>query len=122
MINKYGEASADWAEEFMRERLQAAATCSAPLLTPTRISARSAGSQVSWSFSFSARARRAYENFFALWKHADENVPILTRARDEYARLSRCVYGLCRRPDERPKMREVLAYNRAAVRPVAQRL
>jgi len=34
-----------------------------------------------------ARARRAYEDFFALWKDADPDVPILIRARKEYAGL-----------------------------------
>ena len=32
-------------------------------------------------------ARRAYEDFFALWKSADADVPILVRARKEYAAL-----------------------------------
>jgi hypothetical protein len=33
------------------------------------------------------RARRAYEHFFALWKDADPDVPVLIRARKEYAGL-----------------------------------
>jgi tetratricopeptide (TPR) repeat protein len=33
------------------------------------------------------KARRAYENFFALWKDADPDVPLLTAAREEYAAL-----------------------------------
>ena len=33
------------------------------------------------------RARNAYDNFFALWKDADPDVPILSQARNEYARL-----------------------------------
>jgi DNA-binding winged helix-turn-helix (wHTH) protein/tetratricopeptide (TPR) repeat protein len=35
----------------------------------------------------SAKARGSYENFLALWKHADRDVPILKQAKAEYARL-----------------------------------
>jgi eukaryotic-like serine/threonine-protein kinase len=34
-----------------------------------------------------AKARVAYQNFFALWKDADPDVPILLQARAEYAKL-----------------------------------
>jgi tetratricopeptide (TPR) repeat protein len=34
-----------------------------------------------------AKAKQAYENLFALWKHADPDVPILLQAKLEYARL-----------------------------------
>jgi tetratricopeptide (TPR) repeat protein len=34
-----------------------------------------------------AKARRAYEDFFALWKDADSDTPILIEARKEYAAL-----------------------------------
>ena len=34
-----------------------------------------------------AAARSAYQDFFALWKNADLDVPILVRARADYARL-----------------------------------
>jgi hypothetical protein len=34
-----------------------------------------------------AKAKKAYEEFFALWKDADANVPLLLRARKEYAAL-----------------------------------
>jgi eukaryotic-like serine/threonine-protein kinase len=34
-----------------------------------------------------ADARKAYERFFALWKEADPDVPILVQARAEYAKL-----------------------------------
>ncbi|HSF14451.1 MAG TPA: serine/threonine-protein kinase [Vicinamibacteria bacterium] len=34
-----------------------------------------------------AESRRAYQDFLALWKDADEDVPVLRAARDEYARL-----------------------------------
>ena len=34
-----------------------------------------------------ARAKSAYDDFFALWKNADADVPILTEARAEYAKL-----------------------------------
>jgi len=34
-----------------------------------------------------AKARSAYEEFFALWKDADPDIPILRRAKAEYARL-----------------------------------
>jgi tetratricopeptide (TPR) repeat protein len=36
-----------------------------------------------------SRARKAYENFFGLWKDADPDVPILIQARQEYSALSR---------------------------------
>jgi tetratricopeptide (TPR) repeat protein len=35
----------------------------------------------------SAKAKGAYDDFFALWKNADPNVPILREARMEYAKL-----------------------------------
>jgi tetratricopeptide (TPR) repeat protein len=35
----------------------------------------------------SAKARAAYEDFFALWKDADGDVPVLVAAKAEYARL-----------------------------------
>jgi eukaryotic-like serine/threonine-protein kinase len=34
-----------------------------------------------------ARARTAYQDFFALWKDADPDIPILKQARSEYAKL-----------------------------------
>jgi serine/threonine protein kinase/tetratricopeptide (TPR) repeat protein len=34
-----------------------------------------------------AKARAAYQDFFALWKDADPDVPILQQARNEYAKL-----------------------------------
>jgi eukaryotic-like serine/threonine-protein kinase len=34
-------------------------------------------------------ASRAYQDLFALWNHADPNLPVLVAARREYARLSR---------------------------------
>lgn len=34
-----------------------------------------------------ARARAAYDDFFALWKNADSEVPILKQAKAEYAKL-----------------------------------
>ena len=34
-----------------------------------------------------AKARTAYQNFFAVWKDADAGIPILKRARAEYAKL-----------------------------------
>ena len=33
------------------------------------------------------RARTAYEDFFAVWKNADADLPILIEARKEYAKL-----------------------------------
>ena len=33
------------------------------------------------------RARKAYEDFFAFWKRADLDVPLLVKAKAEYARL-----------------------------------
>jgi len=35
-----------------------------------------------------ARARTAYQDFFALWKDADHDVPVLLAAKSEYAKLS----------------------------------
>jgi hypothetical protein len=32
-------------------------------------------------------ARKAYEDFFALWKEADPDIPILIQAKNEYAKL-----------------------------------
>jgi predicted Zn-dependent protease len=34
-----------------------------------------------------SRARKAYEDFFAFWKDADPDIPILQEARREYAKL-----------------------------------
>ena len=34
-----------------------------------------------------AKARTAYQDFFALWKDADPDVPVLVAARAEYAKL-----------------------------------
>jgi eukaryotic-like serine/threonine-protein kinase len=33
------------------------------------------------------QSRKAYEQFFALWKDADPDLPILVGAREEFARL-----------------------------------
>jgi hypothetical protein len=35
----------------------------------------------------SAKARTAYQDFFALWKDADPDVPILKTAKAEYEKL-----------------------------------
>jgi hypothetical protein len=34
-----------------------------------------------------ARSRVEYQNFFALWKDADPNLPVLEEAKTEYAKL-----------------------------------
>ena len=34
-----------------------------------------------------AKARKAYQDFFALWRDADTDIPILQQARQEYERL-----------------------------------
>jgi hypothetical protein len=34
-----------------------------------------------------AKARVAYQDFFALWKEADPDIPILVTAKSEYAKL-----------------------------------
>ena len=34
-----------------------------------------------------AKAKAAYQDFFALWKDADPDVPILKQAKAEYAKL-----------------------------------
>ena len=36
----------------------------------------------------SAKARAAYQDFFALWEHADPDIPILKQVKAEYARLT----------------------------------
>ena len=35
----------------------------------------------------SVKSRTEYQNFFALWKNADPDVPILKQAKAEYAKL-----------------------------------
>ncbi|MGA2648770.1 MAG: hypothetical protein ABSF15_29145 [Candidatus Sulfotelmatobacter sp.] len=35
----------------------------------------------------SAKSRISYQNFFALWKDADPDIPILKEAKAEYAKL-----------------------------------
>ena len=35
----------------------------------------------------SARSRKAYQDFLALWKDADPDIPVLQEARQEYAKL-----------------------------------
>ena len=34
-----------------------------------------------------SKARSAYDDFFALWKDADPDIPILKQAKAEYAKL-----------------------------------
>ncbi len=34
-----------------------------------------------------SKARTSYENFFAIWKDADPDIPILIQAKKEYAKL-----------------------------------
>jgi hypothetical protein len=34
-----------------------------------------------------AKAKSAYQDFFALWKNADPDIPILKQAKAEYSRL-----------------------------------
>jgi len=34
-----------------------------------------------------AKAKKAYQDFFELWQNADADIPILQQARAEYARL-----------------------------------
>jgi hypothetical protein len=34
-----------------------------------------------------AKARKAYEEFFALWKDADQDIPVLIEAKKEYEKL-----------------------------------
>ena len=34
-----------------------------------------------------AKSRQSYQDFLALWKDADPDLPVLKQARDEYARL-----------------------------------
>jgi len=37
--------------------------------------------------SDTAKAKSAYQDFFSLWKDADPDIPILKRAKTEYAKL-----------------------------------
>jgi eukaryotic-like serine/threonine-protein kinase len=34
-----------------------------------------------------AKAKAGYDDFFALWKDADHDIPILQQAKSEYAKL-----------------------------------
>lgn len=34
-----------------------------------------------------AKARKAYQDFFAMWKDADPDIPVLIAAKAEYAKL-----------------------------------
>ena len=34
-----------------------------------------------------AKAKTAYQDFFALWKNADSDIPVLKQAQAEYAKL-----------------------------------
>ena len=46
--------------------------------------------QIGRAFSIAGdktKAKTAYQDFFTLWRDADLDIPILTRARDEYANL-----------------------------------
>jgi len=36
-----------------------------------------------------AQSRKAYQDFFALWKDADPDIPVLKQAKAEYAKLIR---------------------------------
>jgi tetratricopeptide (TPR) repeat protein len=38
-------------------------------------------------YGYSAKARAAYQDFFALWKDADPDIPVLKQAKTEYAKL-----------------------------------
>jgi hypothetical protein len=33
------------------------------------------------------KAKTAYQGFFALWKNADQDIPVLKQAKAEYAKL-----------------------------------
>jgi hypothetical protein len=39
-----------------------------------------------------AKAKRAYQDFFTLWKDADPDIPILKQAKAEYASYSKVVF------------------------------
>ena len=47
----------------------------------------SPGLQAAEADAAHARARKAYQDFLALWKDADPDIPILKEAKSEYARL-----------------------------------
>jgi hypothetical protein len=34
-----------------------------------------------------AKSRQAYQNFFALWKEADADLPVLLEAKKEYGKM-----------------------------------
>jgi tetratricopeptide (TPR) repeat protein len=57
-----------------------------------------------------AKARAAYQDFFALWKDADPDVPLLKEAKAEYAKLQQASIpvnsrwcGASKNPDGSPK-------------------
>ena len=50
-----------------------------PLAQPTRQLSRIAGD--------TEKAKTAYQDFLALWKDADPDIPILKQAKAEYAKL-----------------------------------
>jgi CheY-like chemotaxis protein len=37
-----------------------------------------------------AKARTAYQDFLALWKDADPDIPVLIAAKSEYAKVKQC--------------------------------
>ena len=49
----------------------------------------------------SVKAKNAFENFFELWKDADPDLPVLKRAKEEYAKFEVKVNGLAWTPHER---------------------
>jgi serine/threonine protein kinase/Flp pilus assembly protein TadD len=61
-----------------------------PRFTPLRVALKSDQPKAQQGASAAdglAKARAAYQNFFALWKNADPDIPILKQAKAEYAGL-----------------------------------
>jgi len=40
-----------------------------------------------WAKCDTAKARKEYQDFLAVWKDADADLPVLQQARDEYLKL-----------------------------------
>jgi hypothetical protein len=57
------------------------------MITDQKNNAVPGSTQDATKVKYTAKARVAYQDFFALWKDADPNVPILIAAKSEYAKL-----------------------------------
>jgi hypothetical protein len=69
-------------EEFQRILSLKGLFCSDPACSLARVDWHA---HVAWLAR--AKSRAAYETFFALWKDADADIPILSQAKTEYSKL-----------------------------------